>query len=114
MSNLSKYLEELTDEAKQYADLRIDELKLRATKGLSTALSQLLSMLLIFSVLLIVLGLLAYALLQWINLLIGAPWGTFTVCGVFAIVLAVLVALRRKLFKGRFIQLFIDAFFDHE
>ena len=56
------YFEDLASEARRYADLRVDELKLKATNGLSLALGQILSMLLVIAVLVIVLGLLAYAL----------------------------------------------------
>ena len=108
------YFEDLASEARRYADLRVDELKLKATNGLSLALSQILSMLLVIAVLVIVLGLLAYAFLQWINAAIGAPWGTFIVCGVFAAALAVLVLMRKKLFRDMFVKLFIDVFYDPE
>lgn|SRR5574344_81168 len=110
--NSPNYIEGLAEEAKKYADLKVDELKLKATKGLSIALSQLLAYLLIIAVLSIVLGLLSYALLQWLNVLVGAPWGTFIVCGLFAIVLVVLLILRKKLFRNLFVKLFIDIFYD--
>ena len=113
MENKS-YFEDLASEAKHYADLRVDELKLKATNGLSLALGQILSMLLIIAVLVIVLGLLAYALLQWINAALGAPWGTFIICGVFAAALAVLILMRKKLFRNMFVKLFIDVFYDPE
>ena len=106
------YFEDLASEARHYADLRVDELKLKATNGLSLALGQVLAMLLIIAVLVIVLGLLAYALLQWINVALGAPWGTFIICGVFAAALAVLVIFRKKMFRNMFVKLFIDVFYD--
>ena len=68
-----KSLDALTKEARQYADLRIDETKLKLTRSLSTALGQTLAYLLIFAVLAIVLGLLSFALLQWLNSLVGSP-----------------------------------------
>ena len=108
------YFEDLASEAKSYADLRVNELKLKATNGLSLALGQVLSMLLIIAVLVIVLGLLAFALLQWLNAAIGAPWGTLIICGVFVIVLAVLILFRKKMFRGMFVKLFIDVFYDPE
>lgn len=108
------YFEDLASEAKHYADLRVDELKLKATNGLSMALGQVLAMLLIIAVLVIVLGLLAFALLQWLNAAIGAPWGTFVICAVFAVALAVLILLRKKLFRNMFVKIFIDVFYDSE
>ncbi|MBQ9660231.1 MAG: hypothetical protein IJV37_03065 [Bacteroidales bacterium] len=107
-----KTLAELAQEAREYADLRLDEVKLKATRGLSTTLGQTLAFLLIFAVLSIVLGLLALALLQWLNALLGAPWGTLIVAGVFIIALILLWLNRQKLFRDLFVQLFIDVFYD--
>ncbi len=107
-----KSLEKLAKEAREYADLRIDEAKLKATRGLSTALGQTLAYLLIIVVVAIVLGLLSFALLQWLNSLVGAPWGTLIVAGVFLIVLVALWVSRGKLFRDIFVKLFIDVFYD--
>ncbi len=107
-------IERLAQEAKRYADLKTDELKLRAVRGLSTALSRLISFLLIFVVLSLVLGLLAFALLQWLNVLLGVPWGTLLVLLVFVVALAVLISQRRKLFSSAFVKLFMDAFYDKD
>ena len=109
-----KSLSELAQEAREYADLRLDEAKLKATRGLSTALGQTLAYLLIIAVLAIALGLLALALLQWLNGLLGAPWGTLIVAGVFLNALAILWAARVRLFKDLFVKLFIDVFYDPE
>ncbi len=109
-----KSLEGLAKEARQYADLRFDELKLKTTRGLSTALGQTLAYLLIFAVLAIVLGLLSLALLQWLNSLVGAPWGTLIVAGAFLIALIALWVSRGKLFRDLFVKLFIDVFYDTE
>lgn len=109
-----KTLPELAQELREYAGLRIDEAKLKATRGLSTALGQTLAYLLIFSVLSIVLGLLALALLQWMNGMLGAPWGTLIVAGVFLIALVVLWTVRGKLFRDLFVKLFIDVFYDSD
>lgn len=109
-----KTLSEIAQETREYVDLRIDEAKLKLTRGLSTALGQTLSYLLIIAVLVIVLGLLALALLQWLNGLVGSPWGTLIVSGVFLIGLGVLVLNRHKLFKDLFVKLFIDLFYDEE
>ena len=107
-----KSLAELASEAREYADLRIDEAKLKATRGLSKALGQTLAYLLIIVVLGLVIGLLSFALLQWLNSLVGAPWGTLIVSGVFLIVLVVLWINRQKLFRDLFVKLFIDVFYD--
>ena len=109
-----KSLSELAQEAREYADLRLDEAKLKATRGLSTALGQTLAYLLIIAVLALVLGLLALALLQWLNGLLGAPWGTLIVTGFFLIILGALLLGRQKLFRNLFVKLFIDVFYDSD
>lgn len=111
-SDQKKEKTSLVTDVRNYADLRFDELKLRATKGLSTAFSQILVYLLIIAVLIMVLGLLAFALLQWLNSLLGAPWGTLCVCAVFIVLLVVLFLARGRLFRDKFVKLFIDVFYD--
>ena len=75
----------IAQETKDFVNLAVDEAKLKITKGLSTALAQVLAWLVIICILSLVLGLLAFALLQWLNILVGAPWGTLIVAGVFAL-----------------------------
>ena len=60
------------------------------------------------------LGLLSIALLQWVNGLLGAPWGTLLVAAFFVLVLIVLCMCRKQLFRNMFVKLFIDAFYDDE
>lgn len=112
MARNTNYVEDLASEARNYVDAKVDEVKLRATNGLSLALGKLLSLLLIIAVLIIVLGLLAYALLQWLNVAIGAPWGTFIICGVFAILLVVLYFRKDRMFRDTFVKLFINIFYE--
>ena len=104
----------LAKETRDYVGLAIDEVKLKTTRGLSTALGQILVWLIIIAVLAIALGLLAFALLQWLNGLLGAPWGTLIVAGVFVLALIILWLNRQKLFRDMFVKLFIDVFYDTE
>ena len=102
----------LAGETRDYVNLAIDEVKLKTTRGLSTALGQILSWLIIIAVLSLVLGLLSLALLQWINRLVGSPWGTLIVAAVFGLALLILFLNRQKLFRDMFVKLFIDVFYD--
>lgn len=104
----------LAQETKDFLNLAVDEAKLKVTKGLSTALAQVLAWLFIICILAIVLGLLAFALLQWLNILVGAPWGTLIVAGVFILTLVILLLCRKKLFRNMFVKLFIDVFYDKD
>ena len=105
-------LETLASDVKKYADLRIDELKLKTVRGLSQALGQVCAMLIIAGVAVIVLLLLSYALLQWLNVLLGAPWGTLIACGLFIFLLIFLIAFKGRMFRDSFVKLFASAFFD--
>lgn len=104
----------LAQETKDFLNHAVDEAKLKVTKGLSTALAQVLAWLFIICILAIVLGLLAFALLQWLNILVGAPWGTLIVAGVFILALVILLLCRKKLFRNMFVKLFIDVFYDKD
>ena len=100
---------------KDYVDLKADELKLRTTKGLSTAMGRLAALLLSVGLLVIVLGLLAVVLIQWIGQWTGSvAVSSSIVCGFFVLVLAVLFFLRKKLFRDTFVRLFIKVFYGDE
>ena len=104
----------LGKDAQDYLDLAVDEAKLKITRGLSTALSQFLAYLVIICTLSLVVGLLSLALLQWVNGLVGAPWGTLIVAAFFLLVLVILCLCRQKLFRDLFVKLFIDIFYDSD
>lgn len=100
------------NDLKQYIDLKVDELKLRATKGLSVAMGRLVAMFLIIGLLLIVLSLMAVVLIQWLAELTGSMFiASAVVCGVFSLVLVVLLMLRKRLFRNTFVKLFIQIFY---
>ena len=102
-------------EVKDYVDLRIDELKLRATKGFSLALGRVAAALLLVGVLIIVLGLLSVVLIQWIGELTGSlAVASSIVCVLFLIVLIVLFSLRKRLFRDSFVKLFVKVFFEDD
>lgn len=102
----------LGKDARDIVNLAVDEVKLKTTRGLSTALSQILAYLVIICTVFLVLGLLSLALLQWLNGLLGAPWGTLIIAGVFLMVLVFLLMNRQKMFRDLFVKLFIDVFYD--
>ena len=100
---------------KDYVDLRIDELKLRATKGLSLALGRITATLLLVGVLVIVLGLLCVALIEWLGQLTGSlAVASSIVFGVFLVALVVLFLMRKRLFRDTFVKLFIQVFYDDD
>lgn len=102
----------LGKDARDIVNLTVDEAKLKITRGLSTALSQFLAYLVIICTTFLVLGLLSLALLQWLNGLLGAPWGTLLISAIFVLILVSLLLNRKKLFRDLFVKLFIDVFYD--
>lgn len=105
-------LRDIYDQGRVYLDAKIDEIKLRSVHGLSLGLSRLLSSLLLIVVLSIVIGIFSYAGVQWLNMAVGAPWGTLIVGGVLLALLICLFALRKRLFLDSFVKMFIGVFFD--
>lgn len=95
----------LVNEIKEYADIRLDEFKFKATRSLSSILSRALTAFLVTGLLLILLVLLSIAMLQWLNGVFGAPFGTLIVCGVIAVLLLVIFSLRKVLFHGLFVKM---------
>ena len=109
-----KTFDDLVKETCRFVDIRFEEFKLKTARGLSTALGQVLAYLVIIAVLLVVLSLLALALLQWLNGLVGSPWGTLIVSGVFLLGLLALFLTRKSLFKDLFVKLFINIFYNND
>lgn len=104
----------MTDDLKKYTDLKIDEIKLKAVRGFSDFFSRLSTCFVILIVGVMFLGLLSYALLRWLDTLIGEPWGTLCVAGLLLILLVILIACRKSLFRDRYVRLFIDIFYGNE
>ena len=98
----------LGDDVTRFAAAKSEELKLKAAKCVSDVLSRFLTYFLLLVILGIALGLLAYALLQWLNGLFGAPWGTLSVLGVFLVALVVLWINKDRLFKHLFTGILTD------
>ena len=115
MGDVTRPIEDLGQEASEYIDLRINDLKLRSAKGLSMTLSKLLYMLLVLFVVSIILTSIAIGGVMWIGEMIGSyAGGAAIVAAFFLLVLGVLVLLRKKLFRDTFVPLFVKLFFDED
>lgn len=98
----------------EYIDLKIDEIKLRTAKGLSITLNRIFLAILFISLGSIVMTATAFGGVLLIGDIIGSySVGAFIVAGFFLMVMAVLWALRKKLFLGSLVQLFIRLFFEN-
>ena len=115
MSEFTRPIEELGQEASEYIDLRLDDLKLRTAKGLSMTLSKLLYMLLVLFVVSIVLTAVAIGGVMLLGELIGSyAGGAAIVAAFFLLILGVLIMLRKRLFRDTFVPLFVKMFFDDD
>lgn len=114
MSDNNNFFENLTGSGKSYVDGRVTEVKLKAVKALSQSLSFVCGMLFFIAVLAIALGLFALAMVQWLNSVLGTPYGTLIVAGVFSALALVLFVTRRKIFRNHYVSMFAKLFFDDE
>jgi len=102
-------------EIKEYVDLKVDEFKLKITQGLSLSFARITSIILILNVSMIVMGLFAFASVSWLSRLVGSLELASTIMlGVFVVVLIVLIANRKKMFRNTFVSTFIKIFYSDD
>lgn len=114
MSEFTKPIEDLGKNTADYVEARIDDLKLRTAKGLSLTLGKLLYMLLVLFIVSVILTALAIGGVMWIGELGSYAAGAGIVAAVFALILAVVILLRKRLFRNTFVPMFIKLFFDED
>ncbi|MDO4844900.1 MAG: hypothetical protein UIV44_05030 [Bacteroidales bacterium] len=115
MSEFTKPVEDLGRNTADYVEARIDDLKLRTAKGLSLTLGKLLYMLLVLFIVSVILTALAVGGVMWIGELIGSyAAGAGIVAVVFAVILGIVILLRKRLFRNTFVPMFIKLFFDED
>ena len=91
----------------EYLSMRTDDFKKNIVAGLSMGFSRVLAILVITLLLLIVLGVFAFAFIVLLGEEIGSMRGAaFIVGGVYLIAVLVLVLLRKRLFVNMFSNLF--------
>ena len=115
MSNFSRPAEDLSREAKEYIDLRLEDVKLRTAKGLSVTASKLVGYILIIGVASSLILALSFGLILLIGELIGSyAWSSLGVAVLLGIGLWILIRKRDNLFKDTFVPLFINLFFNDD
>ena len=91
----------------EYLSMRTDDFKKNIVTSLSVGFSRILAVLVITLVLLVVLGIFAFAFIVLIGEAIGSLSGAaFIVGGVYLIAVSVLILLRKRLFLNMFTNLF--------
>ena len=106
-------LEELASSAKEYADLKIDSLKLKMVENLSVLFSKVLYALILFFLLGIAVAFLASAFSSYIGkLLDSATAGQLITAAIFIFISIILYMRRRKLFTNSMVSMFMQMFFE--
>ena len=91
----------------EYLSVRTDDFKKNIVTGLSVGFSRMLAVLVISFLLLIVLGIFAYAFILLLGEAVGSMTGAaFIVGGVYLMAVVILFLLRKKLFRRMFSNLF--------
>ena len=100
-------LEILSSAVGEYLSVRTDDFKKNIVTGLSVGFSRMLAVLVISFLLLIVLGIFAYAFILLLGEAVGSMTGAaFIVGGVYLMAVVILFLLRKKLFRRMFTNLF--------
>ena len=112
MSNFSRPAEDLAREAQEYIDIRLDDLKLRTTKGLSVASSKLMGVILLVGLATNLVLVLSFGLILLVGELVGSyAWAALGVAVVLGILLWILIRKRDALFRNTFVPLYVKLFF---
>ena len=107
--------EKLISDAREYVDLKIDNLKLQAVEGLSLGAGRAVALMVIMMVLFIVIAAFSFGCVCLLGELVGSrAMAAFIVGGVFLIVLVALFLLRRRMFVDMFVRLFIEVFYEEK
>lgn len=115
MNRFTEPAENLSEKAREYVDLRIDEVKLAAAKGLSISLSKLVGLILIVGMATTLVLVLSFGLILLLGELTGSyAWSALGVAVLLGIALWILVRKRDTLFKNTFVPLFVKLFFPDE
>lgn len=111
-SNFARPAANLANDALGYAGAQLDNLKLRSVKALSSGTGTIFWFAIVLILVSILLLVLSFAFVIWIGEKMGSyAAAAFIVSGALAVLLVLVLLLRRVLFKGTFLSTFSKAFF---
>lgn len=115
MSQFTRPAEDLSREAQEYIDLRLEDVKLRTVKGLSVTASKLVGMILLLGIAINLVLVLSFGVILLVGELIGSyAWAALGVAALLAIGLWILFRKRDTLFRDTFVPLFVKLFFSDD
>ncbi len=115
MSHFTQPAEDLSRQAQEYIDLRLDDVKLHLVKGLSVSVSKLVGMILILGVATNLVLVLSFGLILLVGELVGSyAWSAIGVAVLLAIAVWILIRKRESLFKDTFVPLFVNLLFNDD
>lgn len=115
MSRFIQPAEDLSRKAQEYIDLRLDEVKLSAAKGLSISVSKLVGMVLLVGMATNLILVLSFGLILLLGELVGSyAWAAIGIAVLLGITLWILIRKRNSLFKDTFVPLFVNLFFSDD
>ena len=105
----------MDSDIRNYLDLRLNELRLKAIDGLSVGVSRVLSMMLVVMLGAIALAAFAFGIVILLGELLGSWAGAaFIIGALFLLVLVLMRLLWKRLFVNIFVKLFISIFYENE
>ena len=114
-SDMNPQKPSVESEIREYMDLRLDDLKLKAVDGLSVGVSRVLSLMVVLMLGAIVLVAFAFGTVLLLGDLIGSSAAAaFIIGGVFLVALVAVLLVWKRLFVDIFVKLFIDIFYGNE
>ena len=100
---------------RNYLDLRLNELRLKAIDGLSVGVSRVLSMMLVVMLGAIALAAFAFGIVILLGERLGSWAGAaFIIGALFLLVMVLMLLLWKRLFVNIFVKLFISIFYENE
>jgi hypothetical protein len=115
MSDFTRPVSNLANDALGYAGAKLDNIKLRSVKALSKGTGTIFWFALVLLLVGILLLTLSFGLVMWLGEKMGSyALGAFIVAGGVAVLLILVLLLRKVLFRGTFVPTFSKAFFPKE